>query len=103
MQISKMNYDYPDKKNRKNLIRNFIDCILDKKKIDPSFKSQVDLMIACLYADGNQIMNSCKHNTDHHAYKVCASIKPKDATCMQFLLLVYIFCTVTHEYMSTFS
>jgi len=51
MQISKMNYDYPDKKNRKNLIRNFIDCILDKKKIDPSFKSQVDLMIACLYAD----------------------------------------------------
>ena len=46
-----MNYAYPDKSNRKKLIRNFIDSLLDKKKIYPSFKSQVDLMIACLYAD----------------------------------------------------
>ena len=49
--ISKMNYAYPYKSNRKKLIRNFIDSLLDKKKIYPSFKSQVDLMIACLYAD----------------------------------------------------
>ena len=43
---------YPDKNNRKFLIRNFIDNLLGKSKIETiSFKEQIDLMTACFYAD----------------------------------------------------
>ncbi len=49
--IKKMNFEYPDKKNRKNLIRGFIDSILDGKPINPSKKSLVDVTTACLFAD----------------------------------------------------
>tara|TARA_B100000579_G_scaffold438030_1_gene471104 strand:- start:13606 stop:14601 length:996 start_codon:yes stop_codon:yes gene_type:complete len=49
--LKKMKYDYPDKKNRKKIIRDFIDSILDKKIIMPSFKSNIDVMTACFYAD----------------------------------------------------
>ncbi len=51
LNIKKMNFEYPDKKNRKNLIRGFIDSILDGKSIQPSIKSLIDLTTACLFAD----------------------------------------------------
>jgi predicted dehydrogenase len=53
-----VNKRYPDKKNRKNLIRNFIDRMLLNKKPEFSVKDQVDLMSACFFAD--QSMNSGK-------------------------------------------
>ena len=49
--VTNKNYDYPDKKNRKKLIQNFIDAILDKKKQNISKKNIFDLMTACFYAD----------------------------------------------------
>ena len=50
--ISKIKYNYPDKKNRKKLIQNFIDT-LQNSKIKPiiSSKEQINLMSACLAAD----------------------------------------------------
>ena len=50
--LTKINQKYPDKKNRKNLIRNFIDYLLkDKNKNPISHKEQIDLMSVCFYAD----------------------------------------------------
>ena len=48
----KLNIPYPDKKNRKTLIRNFIDS-LKNKKIRPiiSIKEQIDLMTVCFDID----------------------------------------------------
>ncbi len=44
--------NYPDKKNRKKLIQNFLDYILNKKtKLILSNKDQIDLMNVCLSAD----------------------------------------------------
>lgn len=44
--------DYPDKKNRKKLIRNYLDYILDKKtKLIINNREQLDLMTVCFYAD----------------------------------------------------
>ena len=43
---------YPDKSNRKKLIRNFIDNLLNyTKKEIITFKEQIDLMSVCFYAD----------------------------------------------------
>ena len=49
--IKKVNYYYSNKKNRKKLIRGFIDSIIDKKKFQLTKKSIIDLMTACLFAD----------------------------------------------------
>ena len=57
-QFFNVNKEYPDKKNRKNLIRNFIDKMLLNKKQEFSIKNQVDLMSACFFADKS--MNSGK-------------------------------------------
>ena len=48
----KIKQKYPDKKNRKKLIQNFID-ILKKKKVKPiiTFREQIDLMSVCFAAD----------------------------------------------------
>ncbi len=44
--------NYPDKKNRKKLIQNFLDYILNKKtKLILSNKDQIDLMKVCFSAD----------------------------------------------------
>ena len=44
--------NYPDKLNRKKLIRNYLDYILNKKtKLILNNREQLDLMTACLYAD----------------------------------------------------
>ena len=44
--------NYPDKKNRKKLIQNFLDYILNKKtKLILSNKNQIDLMKVCFSAD----------------------------------------------------
>ena len=49
---TKLNSNYPDKKNRKKLIRNFIDHLLNpRKKCLMNLKDQVDLMTVCFYAD----------------------------------------------------
>ena len=50
----KINKNYPDKKNRKNLIRNYIDNIFLKKKFsffDKVLKQQIDLMSISLAAE----------------------------------------------------
>jgi len=49
--ISKRNYEYPDKRNRKKLIQKFINTILDKTEPIMSKKSIFDVMTACFYAD----------------------------------------------------
>ena len=56
--FTKLNIPYPDKKNRKNLIRNFIDSLM-KKKNKPiiSIKEQMDLMSVCLAADKSLKLN----------------------------------------------
>lgn len=47
---------YPDKKNRKKLIQNFIDVLLDnKKKPIITYKEQIDLMTVCFAADQSLI------------------------------------------------
>tara|TARA_Y100000389_G_C17469590_1_gene529100 strand:+ start:1092 stop:2090 length:999 start_codon:yes stop_codon:yes gene_type:complete len=44
--------NYPDKINRKKLIRNYLDYILNKKtKLILNNREQLDLMTTCLYAD----------------------------------------------------
>ena len=48
----KINAIYPDKKNRKKLIQNFIDNLLDRNiKTVISFQEQIDLMNVCFAAD----------------------------------------------------
>lgn len=50
--FNKINNNYPDKKNRKKLIQNFIDLLLNKnRKSIISFKEQVDLMKVCFASD----------------------------------------------------
>ena len=52
--IVKINKSYPDKKNRKNLIRNYIDNIILKKKFsffNKILKQQIDLMSISLAAE----------------------------------------------------
>jgi len=51
--VSKKNkYSYPDKINRKKLIHNFLDCMIDnKKKSTISEKEQFDLMSVCFAAE----------------------------------------------------
>ena len=49
---------YPDKINRKKLIRNFIDCLLDgKTKPIISLKEQIDLMTICFAVDKSVKLN----------------------------------------------
>lgn len=51
-QFLKVNSKYPDKKNRKKLIQNFIDSLLFKdKKSLVTLKEQIDLMNVCFTAD----------------------------------------------------
>ena len=51
-QFKKLNYEYPDKKNRKKLIQNFIDILIDKRSNSIiSFKDQYNLMKVCFAAD----------------------------------------------------
>ena len=50
--LIKNNLSYPDKKNRKVLIRNFIDVLMNKKnKPIVSIKDQIDLMSVCFAVD----------------------------------------------------
>ncbi len=54
----KLKSNYPDKKNRKNLIRNFLDNILNSKtKLLINNKEQFDLMSVCFYADKSLKLN----------------------------------------------
>ena len=56
--ISKVKADYPDKKNRKKLIQNFIDTINTKnKKPLISLKEQIDLMTICFAVDKSVKLN----------------------------------------------
>jgi len=50
--FNELNYEYPDKKNRKKLIQNFIDVLIDDK-IKPiiTLKEQFDLMSVCFASD----------------------------------------------------
>tara|TARA_B110000483_G_scaffold184921_1_gene218736 strand:+ start:273 stop:1265 length:993 start_codon:yes stop_codon:yes gene_type:complete len=50
--FNKTNYEYPDKKNRKKLIQNFIDVLIDNR-IKPiiTLKEQFDLMSVCFASD----------------------------------------------------
>ena len=53
----KLNYEYPDKKNRKKIIKNFIDILIDKKiNSTISFKDQYNLMKVCFAADRSIIL-----------------------------------------------
>ena len=56
--ISKVKADYPDKKNRKKLIQNFINTI-NTKNIKPliSLKEQIDLMTICFAVDKSVKLN----------------------------------------------
>lgn len=56
--ISKVKADYPDKKNRKKLIQNFIDT-LNIKNTKPliSLKEQIDLMTICFAVDKSVKLN----------------------------------------------
>ena len=49
--LKKLNFDYPDKKNRKLLIQQFIDSLRNKKKEIMNLKEQIDLMTVCFAAD----------------------------------------------------
>ena len=55
----KISKNYPDKINRKNLIRNFIDSLIYKnsKKNPISTKEQFDLMSVCFAAEKSLINN----------------------------------------------
>ena len=49
---------YPDKKNRKKIIRSFIDNLIDKKKMEViSLKEQIDLMSVCFAVDKSLKLN----------------------------------------------
>ena len=56
--LTKINSTYPDKKNRKKLIRNFIETLI-KKNIKPiiSIKEQIDLMTVCFAVDRSIELN----------------------------------------------
>jgi predicted dehydrogenase len=56
--LTKINSTYPDKKNRKKLIRNFIETLI-KKNIKPiiSIKEQIDLMTVCFAVDRSVELN----------------------------------------------
>lgn len=50
--FKKLNYEYPDKKNRKKIIQNFIDILIDRKRNSiMSFEEQYNLMKVCFAAD----------------------------------------------------
>ena len=50
--IKKINSKYPDKINRKKLIQNFVDSLINNKKVQlVSIKEQIDLMCVCFAAD----------------------------------------------------
>ena len=50
--FKQLNYEYPDKKNRKKIIQYFIDILIDKKNNSIiSFKDQYNLMKVCFAAD----------------------------------------------------
>lgn len=49
--IKKTNLPYPDKKNRKMLIKNFIECLRNNTTIKPSFDYLSNLMQICFAAD----------------------------------------------------
>tara|TARA_B100000686_G_C16610587_1_gene873582 strand:- start:148 stop:1146 length:999 start_codon:yes stop_codon:yes gene_type:complete len=52
IKFEKINSTYPDRKNRKKLIHNFIDTLINKKtKPIISLKEQIDLMTVCFAAD----------------------------------------------------
>ena len=54
--FNKIKNKYPDKVNRKKLIQNFIDSLLNKKtKEIISFKEQIDLMMVCFASDKSLI------------------------------------------------
>ncbi len=46
-----MNLPYPDKENRKKLIKSFINILRNKKSINPSFDYLCNLMQICFAAD----------------------------------------------------
>ena len=50
-QIKKMNLPYPDKENRKKMIKSFINMLRNKKSINPSFDYLCNLMQICFAAD----------------------------------------------------
>tara|TARA_B110001452_G_scaffold262505_1_gene262636 strand:- start:1098 stop:2087 length:990 start_codon:yes stop_codon:yes gene_type:complete len=55
--FKKLNYEYPDKKNRKKIIQNFIDILIDKKSNSIiSFKDQYNLMKVCFAADRSIVL-----------------------------------------------
>ncbi|MDC3068625.1 Gfo/Idh/MocA family oxidoreductase [Candidatus Pelagibacter sp.] len=56
--LKKINSKYPDKKNRKKLIHNFIETLI-KKNIKPliSIKEQIDLMTICFAVDKSVKLN----------------------------------------------
>jgi predicted dehydrogenase len=50
--LKRLNYEYPDKQNRKKLIHEFIDNIIQgKRKQNISFEEQYNLMKVCFAAD----------------------------------------------------
>ncbi len=56
-QFKKLNYQYPDKINRKKVIQNFIDILIDKRGNSIiSFKDQYNLMRVCFAADKSMIL-----------------------------------------------
>lgn len=56
--FKRFNFDYPDKKNRKKLIQNFIDVLMNKK-VQPvvTLKEQFDLMSVCFASDKSLKLN----------------------------------------------
>ncbi len=55
--FKKLKYHYPDKINRKKIIQNFIDILIDKKANSIiSFKDQYNLMKVCFAADKSMIL-----------------------------------------------
>ena len=56
--ISKLSFSYPDKKNRKKFIKNFIKSISNNKIKPPiTLKEQIDLMTICFAADTSAALN----------------------------------------------
>tara|TARA_B110000971_G_scaffold221989_1_gene272296 strand:- start:9341 stop:10324 length:984 start_codon:yes stop_codon:yes gene_type:complete len=56
--LIKESSSYPDKKNRKKLIRNFIDCLIEKKTSPIiTIKEQIDLMSVCFAVDKSLKLN----------------------------------------------
>ena len=55
--FKKLKYQYPDKINRKKIIQNFIDILIDKRSNSIiSFKDQYNLMKVCFAADNSMIL-----------------------------------------------